>query len=651
MRHWNKSVRSLPAVLLLVLASLGAQGAVAAPPAGPALVRIDVDRALEELGVPILAHLQGAAGEEYALAVLAVSEVEAAGLSYTVLDPEAADAGYLIALGHRPGARADAARNLDVLLDDGQRVVVRAGAGRGELLGALGFGLSPLPARPLVLRAPPPSAVARPVTYDPEVAAMIDEVRKAFVYDYCGSLTGEQAVRIAGSEHVLDTRATDSGTPIEMATQYVYEHLEALGLTVKYGPWTHEEHTGRNVIGELYGTTQPDEVVLVTAHLDNVPSFGRAPGADDNASGSVAVMIASRLMSQRSFVRTVRFIFFTGEEQGLLGARYYAAEMVRTDENVVAVFNLDMIGYDYLGGPVLRLHTRPPSNPGYPADLAIAELFNDVVSAYGLAGSLTPIVTASGILGSDHSPFWNEGYPGILAIEDNADDFNRFYHTTEDLRENLNLPYFTDYVRAAVGTAAHLAVFPGSVTDVDLVRPTQMRATVLSPSRVGLDWTDRSENESSFELYFWSPPGPWQRAASVRADVESLVVSGLTPGNTYWFRVRGRWAEAVSGWSNRAIFTLPVVMRPTDFRARVASPTQVRLDWTDRSDGEATSEVHLRSESGRWTPAVTVRAGVDRVVISGLTPGGTYYFRVRARQGDAVSDWSLRASATLPGGD
>jgi len=235
MKHRNTSVRSLSAVLLLILASLSVQ-AVAAAPVGPALVRIDVDRPLEELGVPILAHLQGAAGEEYALAVLAVSELETAGLSYTVLDPEAGDAGYLVALGHRPEGRAGAARNLDVLLDDGQRVVVRAGGGHAELLGDLGFVVSPLPTRPLVLRATPPSAVARPATYEAEVAAMIDEVRKAFVYDYCGSLTGEQPVPIGGSQLVLDTRATDSGTPIEWATQFVFEH--EVHLRSESGPWT-----------------------------------------------------------------------------------------------------------------------------------------------------------------------------------------------------------------------------------------------------------------------------------------------------------------------------------------------------------------------------------------------------------------------------
>ena len=55
---------------------------------------------------------------------------------------------------------------------------------------------------------------------------------------------------------------------------------------------------------------------------------------------------------------------------------------------------------------------------------------------------------------SDHSPFWNEGYAAILGSEDNAEDFNAYYHTADDRRQFLNLPYFTNFVRATVGTAA-----------------------------------------------------------------------------------------------------------------------------------------------------------------------------------------------------
>jgi len=96
-------------------------------------------------------------------------------------------------------------------------------------------------------------------------------------------------------------------------------------LEASYHNWSRSGYTNRNLIGTLPGTARSNELVLVTAHLDDMPGGARAPGADDNASGSVAVLTAAEVFTQFRFERTVRFILFTGEEQGLLGSAQYAA--------------------------------------------------------------------------------------------------------------------------------------------------------------------------------------------------------------------------------------------------------------------------------------------------------------------------------------
>jgi hypothetical protein len=302
------------------------------------------------------------------------------------------------------------------------------------------------------------NAVNAPDTfYDPTVAAMVAQVLPTKVYDYDAQLSGEAPIVVSGALYTLTTRHTNSGVPIQKATQFVYEFLQAQGLSVSYHTWSACSTTGRNVIGELPGTVAPDQIVLITAHLDDMPASGAAPGADDNASGSVGVMIAAEILSKFQFERTLRFIFFTGEEQGLCGSNVYANAVYAAGENIVAVYNMDMIAWDSTGGPTLRLHTRAPSNPGYGADLAIAGIFTQTVQAYGLGNSLTPIIDADGISASDHYYFWTKGYPALLAIEDDDNDFNAYYHTSNDRLHNLNLPYFTAFVKASVGTAAHLA--------------------------------------------------------------------------------------------------------------------------------------------------------------------------------------------------
>jgi uncharacterized repeat protein (TIGR02543 family) len=234
--------------------------------------------------------------------------------------------------------------------------------------------------------------------------------------------------------------------------------MQGYGLSVSYHNWSGSGYSGRNVVGELTGTTQPGEIVLITAHLDDMPSGGLAPGADDNASGSVGVMVCAELLSQEQFRRTVRFIVFTGEEQWLLGAQAYSDMAYSAGHNITAVYNMDMISYDGSGGPDLRLHTRTTGNPGYPDDLAIANTFIDVVNTYGLSGNLNPILDADGITQSDHSAFWNNGYPAILGIEEHDYDISPYYHTTSDTVSTLNMTYFTNFVKASVGTAAHLAI-------------------------------------------------------------------------------------------------------------------------------------------------------------------------------------------------
>ncbi len=292
-------------------------------------------------------------------------------------------------------------------------------------------------------------------SYDPRVAMMMAQVISTTVYNYDAQLSGETAATVGGTPYTITTRNTRSGAPLQEATQYAYEQLQRAGLAASYHGWTNCSLSGRNVVGVLTGTLTPNEIVLITAHLDDMPSSGRAPGADDNASGSVGVMLAAEIMSRYRFERTVRFVFFTGEEQGLCGSEAYASEVAAVGEDIVAVYNVDMIAYDSTGGPTLRLHTRTTNDPGYASDLVMAGVFTNVVAAYGV--SLTPIIDPDGISASDHYPFWQAGYPALLAIEDDVDDFNDFYHTVNDNLSHVNLVYFTNFVKASVGTAAHLA--------------------------------------------------------------------------------------------------------------------------------------------------------------------------------------------------
>ena len=122
----------------------------------------------------------------------------------------------------------------------------------------------------------------------------------------------------------------------------------------------------------------PENIYIIGAHIDDVQG---TPGADDNASGSVATLLAADILSQYQWGCTLRFALWTGEEQGLNGSHAYAQRAYNNGENILGYLNLDMIAWNTIGSqPGIDLIY----NPNMPPTQALAQLFDDVVDAYTL---------------------------------------------------------------------------------------------------------------------------------------------------------------------------------------------------------------------------------------------------------------------------
>jgi len=262
------------------------------------------------------------------------------------------------------------------------------------------------------------------------------------------------------------------------------------------------------VVAVQAGTVNPGNIYIVCAHLDDMPEASVAPGADDNASGSTAVLLASSIMRYYAFENTIRYVLFTGEEQGLDGSYSYVQECAAAGDNILGALNFDMISYDADGDGRAEVYGGT-----MPASGALVDLFLNTVSTYAIA--LAPVKFTTGSEGwSDHASFWDAGYPAILGIEDNGDDFNPYYHAASDRRVHCNLFYATNYVKAAVGTAARLAVPVSAVTPgpTPTPSPTPDHASILtieaSPDSLApgeaftLGVSVRSAISSALDVYF-----------------------------------------------------------------------------------------------------------------------------------------------------
>ena len=465
----TKKLAAIWSLLLIAVCIVGGNSAMSQGPGSvPALVKIDLRtegdlQRVEARGLAVYAHLT-TGDEDYLIAGATqddLASLASQGLTYRLLDEEFVPGEYYLVYpstrlrtGQRYAAQLSLIRQHGKLLHfDGLRALIRSPAAEAEKLPALGLEIRWLPDSPIRL-SPRVEAVAyeSPGDPDPIIAEMMAQVDSATVYLYDGNLSGENEVAIGGQPYTINTRYSKSGTPIQKATQFVYEHFQDLGLEVEYHNYNWWGYNWRNVVATKPGITDPDDIYIVCAHVDSTSNdpYNYAPGADDNASGATAVMIAADILSQYDFGYTIRFVTFTGEEQGLRGSHCYAQDAYYEGDNILGVLNLDMIAYDSDDQPIFELHAGTGAG-----SIAIANLFTDVVDTYDI--DLTPeIITAGATNRSDHASFWDYGYDAILAIED-WDDFTPYYHTTNDQLSSLNIPYFTEFVKASVGTVASMA--------------------------------------------------------------------------------------------------------------------------------------------------------------------------------------------------
>ncbi len=172
-------------------------------------------------------------------------------------------------------------------------------------------------------------------------------------------LSGDEPVIIGGQEYTITTRysyAMFLGQDNAKAPEYLMEVLKQWVPEdmITYEPYEYRDatysYTWYNIIVTFPGTVSPDEQVLYTAHFDStvqlfdVDQMQLAPGANDNGTGVAALLEAIPTFAKTSFDKTVKVIFFSGEENQMQGSTAYTA--AHGSENIVGVINMDMFGND-----------------------------------------------------------------------------------------------------------------------------------------------------------------------------------------------------------------------------------------------------------------------------------------------------------------
>jgi len=266
----------------------------------------------------------------------------------------------------------------------------------------------------------------------PSVEVVVEQINIDSLLYYVEQLSGEANVFVNNQTTKILSRHKNNPDNAK-AADYLYEKLSEYGLPVSKQDFS---GTGRNIYATQTGNKYPNRKLIICAHFDSQPSGALAPGADDNASGTAAVIEAARILNNYSFPFTIVYALWDEEEQGLIGSEYYANQARNNGDTIVAVVNMDMIAWNRSNSKVIEIHTRDIANSNEIADKMLT--LNSQLNL-----DLIPVIKNPGATYSDHASFWNHSYGAILLIEDD-NDFNAYYHTIGDTIGNFNIPYFLE---------------------------------------------------------------------------------------------------------------------------------------------------------------------------------------------------------------
>lgn len=275
----------------------------------------------------------------------------------------------------------------------------------------------------------------------PAVADVVARVSTARIYGYANDL------------FQFDSKfVTQPGN--QKAIEYIAAQLTSFGYEPELQWFEARGVRTANIIATLRGREDPDLVYVVSSHFDSVE---RGPGADDDSSGTTALLEAARVMAGSPQAATIQFAFFTGEEAGLLGSREYVRRAVASGTSIVGALNNDMIGFanDHRLDNTIRY-----SNDGI-RDIqhAAAFLFTDLITydaRYYRSTDAAAYYEAYGdIVGGIGS------YP-ILG--------NPHYHQSHDVLETINQQLVAEVSKTTVATLMLLASSPSRLTAARVTR-------------------------------------------------------------------------------------------------------------------------------------------------------------------------------------
>jgi Peptidase family M28/Fibronectin type III domain/WD40-like Beta Propeller Repeat len=343
------------------------------------------------------------------------------------------------------------------------------------------------------------------------VKAMLAEASVERVYTY------EKALFDFDSKHI-------SRPGNRLASAYLFETYKSFGYAPEY-QWLERTNAlgGKtaNVIATLKGTVNPELIYVVSSHYDSVAV---GPGADDDSSGTAALLETARIMASRPQAATIVFASFTGEEAGLLGSREFVRRAVADKQRIVGALNNDMVGWanDFRLDNTIRY-----SNPG----------IRDIQHAAAI--QFTKLITYDSLYykGTDAAAYYEAFGDIVGGIGSYPVLSSPHYHQPHDVLENMNHQLITEVAKTTAATLMLLASSPSRLVGLKVDR--------FSGGSATLSWTPSPEQGVDGYIVAYGPPAkPEERRQSVPNP--TVTLPNISPGTIV--SVKAVSKKGFEGW-------------------------------------------------------------------------------------------------------
>ena len=290
--------------------------------------------------------------------------------------------------------------------------------------------------------------------------------------------------------------------------------------------WTSNNYSSKNLIVTKTGTLYPNKFVIVCGHFDSI----NGPGTNDNGSGTSIILELARILKDVPTDYSIKFIHFSGEEQGLLGSSRYVSQIVNGTSpkmDIRVVVNLDQVG-----GLATKANTKiycdkdqsNPTSNNTAAALAVQELANCTTLYSALGVDFDPAES------TDYVPFQQNGeiITGFWEYEGGYN--NPYVHTANDLYINMDPVYVYNVGKAAVGAIQHFAVASTTILAIEDLTISKILESVEFYPNPAKNTLNLKISNASKDFKFELTDMTGSRILIDRQNTNSIDISKLKPG-------------------------------------------------------------------------------------------------------------------------